>query len=106
MNSNKNMVRVATVIATGEKFLVNFLMGDKTVVWGQLSSFRGLGSKHQGQLKFLTSDVTMVEVEKTIPLLKELFEQGLRDLREQGFGIRRTPAGNAKIYAPGTFTTR
>ena len=110
MINQGKMIRIATVKATGDKYIVTncscVYNPDKTLnvdlskvhCWGELSAFRNLSSKHDGTKTFLERAVTITDVEKTVPLMKELFEQGLRALQAKGFIIGRTRKGNAKIY--------
>jgi len=104
------MISLVTVKATGKRYLLkdrvtivneNYTIDpdrSKVVVWGELASFRGLSSKHTGTKTFIESAVDVVKVEKTVTLLRELFEQGVVDLRDRGFLISRTRKGNVKIH--------
>lgn len=104
-------IRVATVKATGRKYIVQSLdmprsrAGDiideqiKVYCWGEVIRYRGLESKHQGIKCFLRSGVDIAEVPKTEWLLKELFIQMLDERRERGTVIVASKSGRTNtIY--------
>ena len=96
-------VRIATVKATGERFIVQrlYIAADakdsKCFTWGQLTSYKGLASKHAPSKTFLLSAVEIKEVRKTPALLAELMEQHVKDLETRGAIVHRTCGGNYKV---------
>jgi len=89
-NATTKTVKIATCNATGSRYIVQQMTigrtpaDDRVHCWGEVMSAKGLSSKHGKSLTFLRSAVTVAEVEKTFSLLKELWNQNLRALREQG----------------------
>jgi hypothetical protein len=98
-------IRVATVIATGERFLVQTLSIGATPeqsrchCWGQLTSFKGLSSKHEKSRSFRLDAVKIENVRKSPALLDELLRQHIDSLRQQGYVIHVTRGGNYRIVA-------
>jgi len=98
--------RVATVKATGRRYIVQRLylptdgQPSKCFCWGELTSYRGLDSKHETSKVFLLEEVSVALTPKTIGLMEELFLQNIEALRAAGAVITRTRAGNYKIVAP------
>lgn len=91
--------RVATVKATGKKYLVQFIdfRANKVVCWGELVSRRGMASKHEGTKAFLLDFVELgLEEPRTEALMSQLTEQMLASKKEEGHNVevRRTPRGN------------
>lgn len=103
--------RIATVTTTGQRYLVESRYfgkrpgdEDKVYCWGEVISFKGLASKHDGKKTFLASAVTVAEVDHTAQLLRELFDQRLKGLEDKGHVITRrtTRAGNVRVTDHGT----
>ena len=106
-------IRIATVTATGQRYLVEsryFAKSkrpddvDKVYCWGELTSFKGLASKHEAKRTFLATAVTVAEVDHTVELLRELFDQRLKGLKEKGVEMTRrvTRTGNIRVTIHGT----
>ena len=97
--------RVATVIATGERFLVQTLFIGATPdqsrcnCWGHVTSFKGLASKHEKSRTFRLDAVKVDNVAKTPQLLGELLKQHIEYLRKEGYTIHVTRGGNYRIVA-------
>ena len=84
--------RLATVNATGKRYFVQRIdvtsEPPKVHCWGELSTFRGLRTRHEGTKVFLLDAVTVADATVTPALVRELFEQMLDDKRAQGCTIR------------------
>ena len=97
--------RVATVIATGERFLVQTLSIGATPeqsrcnCWGHVTSFKGLSSKHEKSRTFRLDAVKVENISKSPALLGELLKQHIDVLRKQGYTIHVTRGGNYRIVA-------
>lgn len=96
-----NLYRVATIKATGKKYLVQFIdfRANKVVCWGELVSHRNLASKHEGTKAFLLDSVDIApEAPRTLALMKELWEQSIASKREEGhiIDVRTSRRGNVK----------
>ena len=81
------MIRVATVKATGKKFIVQqleFSKNPKAHCWGNLLEYKGLSSKHEGSISFAMKDVEISEVPRTIQLLDAMFMQTVHERRDRG----------------------
>ncbi len=95
------LCRVATVKATGKKYLVQFIdfRANKVVCWGELVTFRGLGTRHDGTKAFLLEFVEISpEMPKTDALVSELMEQMFASKRAEGHDleVRRSNRGNIR----------
>ena len=79
-------IRVATVKATGKKYIVSFVdfRANKVTCWGEIVSRTGASTKHDGTKSFMLDAVEIAEVPKTDALLRELTQQMLAGLRESG----------------------
>ena len=78
------MIRVATVKATGKRFVVQqleFSKNPKAHCWGNLVEYKGLSSKHDPSISFDLKDVEISEVPRTIQLLDALFQQTAQERR-------------------------
>lgn len=74
-------IRIATVNATGMKYIVqqlSFGTNPKAHCWGEVVSFKNCATKHEESKTFLLSAVTVVEIERTGLLIEELFGQTLK----------------------------
>jgi hypothetical protein len=84
------LCRVATVKATGKKYLVSYVdfRANKVVCWGELATFRGLGTRHEGTKAFLLEFVEIsAEMPKTEALVTELMNQTFASKREEGHRV-------------------
>ena len=93
------LVRIATVKATGKKYIVQFIdfRANKAVCWGEVVTFRGTGTRHEGTKAWLLEAVEIgAEEPKTQAIVSCLFDQMIASKREEGHNIdvRRTPRGN------------
>lgn len=79
-------IRIATVKATGKKYIVSFVdfRANKVTCWGELASRTGLSTKHNGTKSFMLEYVDLAEVPKTDALLQALTQQMLDGLSEEG----------------------
>ena len=96
-------VRIATVQATGDRYLVSRLYlptvttePAKAFCWGEVESTKGRSTKHGERKVFLLDAVEVDEVVKDEELVHQLWMQGIRKLRAAGHDIEvhRTRAGN------------
>ncbi len=102
--------RIATVKATGKRYIVNQLdfRANKAHVWGEVTAVvpkgRVLQTRHDGQKTFLLDAVDITEVPRTRELLEALFNQRLDGLRAQGHVIsdHTTRRGNRRVTDHGT----
>jgi len=95
------LYRIATVKATGKKYLVNYLdfRAGKAVCWGEVLSSRGVATKHGPTEVFALDEVTIgPEGPRTQALIDELFNQSVEARREQGrqVSVKVTPHGNIR----------
>lgn len=95
------LYRIATVKATGKRYIVQFIdfRANKVVCWGELTSHRGLSSKHEGTKAFMLDFVEIApEAPKTEALMAQLFQQMLASKREEGhqIDVRHTRKGNTR----------
>jgi hypothetical protein len=103
--ASEDEIRVATVTATGERYLVQTLNIGATPeqsrchCWGHVTSYRGLSSKHDKSKAFRLDAVKIDNVRKSPALLDSLLRQYIESLRKQGYVIRTTRGGNYKIVA-------
>lgn len=87
--ASKTIIRIATVKATGERYVVQQIdfRSNKVHCWGELISFSGerggsaFRKTHAGSKAFLADAVTVTEVEQSEALVKELFAQAKRAQR-------------------------
>lgn len=86
-----NTIRIATVTATGARYVVQQISIPKrgevgrVHCWGEVTSFSArTGTKHAGSKAFLASAVTVVEVPFSAKLMEELFDQYITSLRAKG----------------------
>lgn len=85
--------RIATVKATGKRYVVNQLdfRESKAHCWGEVVEVkqkgRALQTRHDGQKTFLLDAVDISEVDRTPELLRSLFQQHVDALREKGHVI-------------------
>lgn len=79
-------IRVATVKATGKKYIVSFVdfKANKVTCWGELASRTGFRTKHDGTKSFLLDLVEIAEVPASEALMRELTQQTLDSLRQAG----------------------
>jgi len=87
-------VRIATVKATGKKYMVLSMRFPKTeeaptvTCWGDVYQVNGLKTRHQGHCKiFLKEEVDVVEVPRTKDVLRRLLRQYLRELKDEGYDV-------------------
>lgn len=104
MNNPDPEFRIATVNATGQRYIVQRLYlpltGEKKCFcWGEVTSYRGLASKHGISKTFLLSAVTVAPAVKTTALLESLFSQNIEGLRKEGWVLQRTRGGNYKVVS-------
>ncbi len=95
------LFRIATVKATGKKYLVNYIdfRANKVVCWGEVTRTKGLRTWHGPNKAYL---LDAVEISKEQPkdqaFVDSLFFQCIDGKREEGYDIdvRRTPRGNIR----------
>lgn len=95
------LFRIATVKATGKKYLVSYIdfRANKVVCHGEVTRHRGLQTWHDGTKAFLLDVVDIApEAPKTPELVRQLWEQCIASKREEGFVIevRHTRRGNVR----------
>jgi hypothetical protein len=76
-----------TTIATtadGSRYIVKYHDGVSCVVWGEMSGYRGLKTKHQGTMSLRVADVTLATIEMTPIIVEELLQQYLRSEQKKG----------------------
>lgn len=91
-----NAVRIATVKATGKRYVVQRIesWGDEKVFcWGECVSFRGLSAKFETGRAFLPGAVDVAEVDRTADLLASLVAQRIAGLRAAGHVVSMTRTG-------------
>lgn len=86
---NPKTVRLATVLATGRRYLVNSIdfRADRVLLWGEVTAHRNAGTTHEPAFWLDLSAVSIAEVPKTIELARELFLQGCQALRDSGHTV-------------------
>jgi hypothetical protein len=84
-------VRVATVRATGRRYIVLLLSFakrpgdvDTALCYGQVTAFRGVQTEHAPRLSIPLADVEISEVPKTHQLCQELFDETVAAKRAAG----------------------
>lgn len=97
-------VRIATVLATGRRFIVNYLdtrgAGGRGIAhcWGEVERVRpktrrghvvGYVRCHGAPKKFILDKVRIEEIPNVHDLSLELFEEYIQSLRDQGYRITR-----------------
>lgn len=97
-------VRIATVNATGCKYIIQQIEFSKTPkvhCWGEVCRTEGSRTSHEASKSFLKSEVTITEVDKTPVLVASLFQQNVRLRREAGHVLtgRRTVVDHGKPSA-------
>ena len=103
--ASNDEVKIATVIATGERFVVQGqTIGATTELsrvhcWGNVTSLKGLSAKHEKSRTFQRSSVKIEDVKRTVGLLSELLKQHVDGLRKQGYVIHETRGGNYRIVS-------
>lgn len=95
------LYRVATVKATGKKYLVSYIdfRANKVVCWGEVTSRRGFATKHEGTKAFPLDCVDIApEAPRTEELMRQLVDQMLKSKEEEGHDleVRRTARGNIR----------
>lgn len=95
------LFRIATVKATGKKYLVNYLdfRANKAVCWGEVTKARGLKTWHGPNKVFLLDAVEIgPEQPKTQAFVDSLFMQCIDSKVAEGYDIevRRTARGNIR----------
>lgn len=90
--------RIATVKATGKKYIVQFIdfRANKVVCWGEVELRTGLRTKHGPNKAFLLEAVEIKEEPKTEALVQALVDQFLTGLTEEGHvvDVRVSRRGN------------
>ena len=82
-----SLVRIATVTATGHKYIIQQIEFSKTPkvhCWGEVCGLKNLSATHEGSKTFLKSEVTISEVERTQYLMNTLFQQNIQIRRDAG----------------------
>lgn len=77
-------IRIATVKATGKKYIVQQWFGGKVHCWGELVSYKGLSTKHGESKSFLEDFVTLETVDQNQSLVESLFAQAVQVKEEAG----------------------
>jgi len=99
MTTKRRTVRIATVRATGRRYVVahiDFTNDDGVAVcYGDVVSGRGGRWRHGETFRFSTDDVAVATVPRTDALFHELFEQSVAVREADGSIVRRTRGGNA-----------
>jgi hypothetical protein len=95
------LFRIATVKATGKKYLINYLdfRANKAVCWGEVTRAKGLKTWHGPSKSFLLEAVEIgLEQPKTQAFVDSLFFQTIEGQKAEGFDIevRRTARGNIR----------
>ncbi len=95
------LFRVATVKATGKRYLVSFIdfKTNKVTCHGEVTRFRGMQTWHEGTKSFMLDSVDIApEAPKTATLLQELWAQTIESKRADGYEIevKRTRRGNVR----------
>lgn len=96
------MIKLVTHKLTGKKYIyrtkaTDAINGELFYCWGEVCIVKGLSTMHEKDKIFAAKNCDITEVPKTQELVIELFEQMVESKREQGFAVRRTRRGNAKI---------
>ncbi len=84
------LVRIATIKKTGKKYLVQFIdfRANKVVCWGEVVTFSGTGTRHEGTKAYLLEAVEVGSEEpKTQAMVSCLFDQMMASKREEGHTI-------------------
>lgn len=107
MNSTKT-IRIATVTATGNRYIVQQLSlgktpeGDRVHCWGEVVSIKGLSTKHSASKTFPRGEVEIAELPSSFSLLEDLWHQNIRELRARGAHVTVSRTGRtAKNWTPG-----
>lgn len=100
------LFRIATVKATGKKYLVNYIdfRTNKVVCWGEVTKRVGLKTWHGPNMVFLLEAVEIgPERAKDDAFVAELFDQMVQGLREEGHVVvdRVSRRGNRKVLVGG-----
>ncbi len=95
------LFRIATVKATGKKYLVSFIdfRSNKVTCWGEVTKRKGLQTWHGPNKVYLLEAVEIgPERAKDEAFVSELVEQMLTGLKEEGHDVevRRTHRGNIR----------
>lgn len=96
------LFRIATVKATGKKYLVNYIdfRANKVVCWGEVNKRVGLKTWHDKSKAFLLDAVEIgPERAKDDAFVTELFDQMVQGLKEEGHEVddRTSRKGNRKV---------
>jgi hypothetical protein len=100
--TTSNTVRIATVKATGERFVVNSLdfKANTARCWGQVVACAGARTTHEaGGPVFALSDVSVESVARTNALAIKLFEQTMRSRERRLMARIRADVENASDRA-------
>jgi len=102
--ANAKPIRLATVNATGHRYIVIALdlERDRVQCWGEVESLTARGgavtTRHDGTRSFARSDVSLSNATKTPELMLELHEQARNGLRARGYHV--TGGRIATVYPP------
>jgi hypothetical protein len=96
------LFRIATVKATGKKYLVNYIdfRANKVICWGEVTKLVGLKTWHGSNKVFLLEAVEVgPERLKDRAFVAELFDQMVDGLKEEGHTVddHTTRRGNRKV---------
>lgn len=82
-------IRIATVTATGHRFLVNSIdfRSEKALLWGQVTAARGVNTTHEKAFYVALAEVTITEEPKTEQLVRALWLQYHDSLRAKGHEV-------------------
>ena len=95
------LYRIATVKASGKKYLVSYIdfRANKVVCWGEVTRRKGFATKHEGTKAFLLDFVEISpEAPRTEELIAGLVDQMLNGKVEEGHDleVRRSRHGNIR----------
>jgi len=95
------LYRIATVKATGKKYLVSFIdfRANKVVCWGEVTKRKGLRTWHGPNKAWMLEAVEIgPERPKDEAFVRELVDQMIAGLREEGHvvDVRVSPRGNMR----------
>lgn len=105
-----NLYRIATVKATGKKYLVNYIdfRTNKVVCWGEVTKAKGLKTWHEPNKVFLLDAVEISpEQPKDQAFVDSLFYQCIDSKRSEGYDIevKQSARGNIRATNYGKKTT-
>jgi hypothetical protein len=104
MTTTNKTWRIATVKATGARYLVQSLdfRANQAFCWGEVVWAQGSRTKHEESKRFALCDVEIAPVDKTPELCAELFEQAVAGRQAAGHVLARSGRKHTTITDFGT----